>query len=357
MIPISSLRTVVVGARCSHQGIGEHVARFLAQAGAAVEAVVGTHIETASEAARNLQQRHGLRCRPYDSLEHALAEQQPDLVALCSPYRYHLDQLARVAESGAHCLCEKPLWWTDRDDPNDRPPVRPTTSRIAEEFSRRGRLLTLVTQWPCTLAAFDELHPSARKSPVESFTMFLGPHSTGLKMVIDAAPHPISMLQALLGPGRMEEVEASWQRPALDMVILRGRYVHHSGLCAFGLTFRCTPSRPRLAAYSINGARACRRIDLGELRMGSSDLRTYRMRLGDGPDPGARFVDLPDPLERLARDTVESAREASTSSAVSLRARSELLVQGLECLEVLEQAAVRALSAANPEFEPLTELL
>ena len=85
-------RVHVIGARRKRQGIGGYVAREFAKAGAEVVAVVGSTAETAREAAAGLV-GHGIVAAPWQDLAAALEAEDPDIVAICSPFRLHRKHL------------------------------------------------------------------------------------------------------------------------------------------------------------------------------------------------------------------------------------------------------------------------
>ncbi len=127
-------RVLVIGARRRRQGIGEFVARWFAARGAEICAVVGSRAESAEIARQKLASSYGIECRAYDAVETALKREEPDIVAICSPYVHHKDHLRAAAAAGAHCLCEKPLWWQkEPSDPGEE------TVRIVDAFLDRGR--------------------------------------------------------------------------------------------------------------------------------------------------------------------------------------------------------------------------
>ena len=59
---------------------------------------------------------------PPADLQEALDDPRIDAVVLCSPHRFHADQIVAAAEAGKHVFCEKPF-----------------TTTIAEADVRAGR--------------------------------------------------------------------------------------------------------------------------------------------------------------------------------------------------------------------------
>ncbi|MDH3671888.1 MAG: Gfo/Idh/MocA family oxidoreductase [Gammaproteobacteria bacterium] len=260
----------VVGARRHRQGTGEYVAREFMRCGCSVCAIVGTTRATVEAARRVLRERHGIECSGFLSLEALLENEPVDMIAVCSPANTHLPLLDLAVEARCHVFCEKPLWWTSElvHLPNARAEIREQATQLVDRCVRQGRYLTLNTQWPFTLEAFRELHPDAYgdERTVEHFSMWLSPTSGGLDMVVEAGPHLVSMLQALLGPGTLHDIQAKFKDLAglgtHAELLLTCAYKHGQGetQVEFRLT-RC-PEPPRPAGYSINGMAAERHVEL-----------------------------------------------------------------------------------------------
>lgn len=285
------VKIVVVGARSVRQGTGPFIAAGLAKAGADIAAVVGTSEQTAIEAAAGLQRDWGINTTGYASLALALEQVRPTAVALCSPWRYHAEQLQQVAQAGCHCLVEKPLAW---------PATLAQCDDLTKAFTNKNRLLQQVTQWPTTLGAFAQLHHGL-PSRIHSFTMRLSPISIGEDMITDSAPHFVSMLQALTGPGDCEDV-AIEKTP--EQLVLRCNYLHSSGATAGTLILQTCESRPRPAWYEINGLRADRRVALPQ----------YEQSLVSDE----REVGLQDPLHVVTAQFLADIQAGKTTPAVPL---------------------------------------
>jgi len=249
-------KVIIVGARRRRQGIGEFLASAFSNAGAEVTAVVGTTPETAGLAQANLLAQYGIKCTAYSSLAIALEKETPDIVALCTPFESHLEQLQLVLAAGAHCLCEKPIIWGlgARNIPE--------STQVIDNFIHNKRYLSLVTQWPYTLNSFYEIYPEQKDQPVSNFEMTLSPIRPGPDMVLDAAPHIISMLQALVGDGSIENIKSGFTENEKSLV-LDFDYKQTAGANT-RVKFRTTVCEdiPRPASYGINGHVIAREIEL-----------------------------------------------------------------------------------------------
>ena len=302
------LRVGVVGTRTVCQGIGAYVARGFARAGCEVVALVGTRPETVEQARAELSRRFGLECRGYLDVESLLAGQPLDAIAICSPPAAHRAALAAALEAGVHVLCEKPLWWEAGSA--RRPDLKAQVEALARGFLERGRLLALNAQWPATLPAYRRLHPRAEEGGLRRFAMRLSPRGETPgrgdadarqrreRLVVDAAPHAISLLQALAGHGSVEDAAASeptahGERAALDALDLRFTWATSAGRTQVELELRQCPEQPRPAGYAINDHWADREVE----------LPGYAMSLVSRERP-ARHVPLDDPLDLHVADFV-----------------------------------------------------
>jgi len=313
------LTAVVVGARRARQGIGEFVARFLHREGVAVRAVVGTRQETVNLARASLYEKYEMSCAGYTSLDEALDAARPDLVAVCSPIEAHAAHLEAVAAAGAHCLAEKPLWWGESDD------REAVTRDLVSAFVRRGRSLGQVTQWPFTLRGFYRVYPGLEGARVERFEMRLSPVVKGTRMVLDSASHPLSMLYALTGPGRVESPRAAFSGEDRSRLSLAFTYVHAAGRVDVVCRFATREKPPRPAGYAING----RAVDRGIA------LPDYRLFFASAD--GERRVEIEDPLELLVRDFVRRVRSGAPVDPEEVI----LGMRGLERLMTAAEAATR----------------
>lgn len=315
------MRVVVIGAQRRRQGIGEFVARFFEEEGATVSGIVATTAERARETCAALATRYGIRANGYGSLDAALRAEKPDAVAICSPYAVHAEHLEATARAGAHCFCEKPLWFDPALDPASE------TRRLIEPFLARELHLELVTQWPCLLEDFFALFPEERGRPVRSFSMLLCPGSAGTAMVPDAVPHPVSVLQALVGAGSVQKPRAWFLDQGLGdqgrELRIECEWRHVQGSVAVELHFATKEEAPRPASFTINGRTAHRRIV----------LPTYSMTLESEERGGApaRTRPVADPARRLVRGFLERATARTPT-------RLDLLVDGQEALLALYRA-------------------
>ncbi|NNE97868.1 MAG: Gfo/Idh/MocA family oxidoreductase [Pyrinomonadaceae bacterium] len=252
-------RVLVVGARRKRQGTGPFVARAFKQAGAEICGIVGTSENSIDEALDILSSEHDVNCPGYESLGKALEEQNPDILAICSPYEFHLEALNTAASQGIHCLCEKPLWWDEAADRKFE-----VTAKLIKAFQENGRLLETITQWPHTLETFYTIYPEEKEKPVTQFEFDLSPAKQSADMLQNSAPHLLSMLYALAGVGKIKRPEISILGGQIDHWQLTFLYEAAQTEIKTSFNLIPAPKPPRPAGYAINGKRVERKIHLPE---------------------------------------------------------------------------------------------
>ncbi|MFQ5935015.1 MAG: hypothetical protein ACE5LB_01210, partial [Acidiferrobacterales bacterium] len=183
--------------------------------------------------------------------------------------------------------------------------------RLLRRFVQQHRYLGLNTQWPFTLEAFRQLHPDAEidMGSIERFAMWLSPTSRDREMVVDSAPHLLSMLHALAGPGTLDNIRAEYR----DLPELGSRagtrlnfvYAHAHGTTNVEFSLARRLEQPRPAGYSVNGFGAQRHVALPEY------LISF---IGNG-----KKVPVRDPLASAVEDfihAVNTGRQPNRTSVV-----------------------------------------
>ncbi len=256
----------------------------LVSAGAVVPCFLSSSTETIVSAQAALLERAGTEAHGYTALDEMVEKERLDALAILSPSDTHDAYLGAAAEAGLHVLCEKPLLWGEGD-------LLARTRTRVDSFRSRGLLLAENCQWPYTLAAFRALHPDLRDGPPRSFRMRLSRDLTGLELLGDCLPHPLSVLQAL-APGEEAAVHAvRYTAHAPDLSHLQVEFEFESNGDRIEVDLDLRPSGfPRVVILVIDGRRAERRIRLPDYRMSYAD--------------GDRSVPLPDPLPQLVHEFV-----------------------------------------------------
>jgi predicted dehydrogenase len=238
-----------------------------------------------------------------------LAAERLDALAVLTPVEHHAEGLELALEHGLAALCEKPLVWGDAA-------ALAQGRGLVDAFRARGLLLVENCQWPYTLPAFEALHPGALARPARRFEMHLSPASKGERMLVDALPHFLSLLQALSGApeAAIADVRFSTRDPDASALDLRLVWKAGGGAIDASFALRASDRLPRAAGYAIDGRVAERRVALPD----------YTQLFADG----AREVPLPDPLALLLTDFVARLRGGRADPAEPAR-----IVSRLEALE------------------------
>jgi predicted dehydrogenase len=318
-------RIGILGAGRRRQGLGPFVARDLLAAGAEVPGFVVTSPESRDAVSRAWSSDLGIQPRGYLDLDSLLRSERLDALAILSPAETHEAYLEAALEASLHVLCEKPLLWA-------RPELGQAARRIADRFESRGLLLWENCQWPYTLPVFERLHPGTLDKPPRRLAIRLQPASQGAQMLGDAAPHALSLIQALLpgAAGSLEGLRFSGGRPASRKLAVAFRYRTPERELEVEIELLRSDRRPRQACLEIDGHRAERLV--------APD--GYQLSFADG----TRTVPLPDPLTLLVADFVRALALAS-------EARSQAEPSGVH------KAGERAPGSRSREIAERMELL
>ncbi len=324
-------RIAVVGARRRRQGIGAFIAARFIELGHEVCAIVGASRDGLTSASDALKRDLGVKVRGYTEVEAMFAEQDVDVLVVASPDSTHLGYLEAAVQAaagaGCHVFCEKPLWWPrDRVCPDSEAAARKTAD-LVERFDARRRTLFVNLQWPHTLSAFGALYPGSPPpaQDLERFEMRLSPESTGAQMVVDAAPHLLSMLHRLLGDGEVLNGVARYDGAGREALTLRFDYRHGHGETRVTLALKRHLGQPKPAGYSING-------DCVERRIGMPD---YLLSLASRD----RCIPMDDPLKQSVEAFLNAVRRKSSNNK---RALVSGMTQLCRLVRLSEQAGEQA---------------
>lgn len=259
-----TLKVAIVGPGRSKQGTGPFIARTFKQLGCEVEAVVSSSLASAKQAAQTLQSDYQIHCRAYENLQQLFENHSIDVVVISSPVDSHLENLNSAIQAGCHVFCEKPLWWSQAIRTKEIQSINHQATELVNSCHSNKVLLQLNTQWPYTLPTYYELYPQLKKQKsIESFAMWLSPQSQGCTMIVDAAPHLFSMLYALVGCGKINNIESNYRNanPEQDLHITFD-YLHAFGDTRVSISLLSSDTLPKPAAYAINDLRADRHVEL-----------------------------------------------------------------------------------------------
>jgi len=306
---VSELRVAVAGVVRRRQGIGEHLARFVAAHGGDVRAFLGSRPETLAEG-HDVLARHGIAAQGYCDLRELQARTPVDALVIAAPVGTHAAYLEQALELGLHVLAEKPLVGVTAQD-------AARTERVVASFAERGLILWENVQWPFTLAAYRELHPAVMSAPLRQFAMRLSPREGGaMHMLQECISHPLSLLQAVAPPtgDELRGLAFSTSDPAAERLEVSFRHPGGERGVAVRIELEACPEQPRPARYEFNGAPADRQVRMEDYAL------TFRH--------AGRSVPVPDPTSALVAAFLEAVRGGSacdqpvSGPAVSWRARA-----------------------------------
>lgn len=280
-------RVAIVGASRRRQGTGAFLARHFARLGHPPCAVLGRHEGRTQAAAKDLARQFDAPVSAYTEAGQLRAKEAIDILVIASPAQTHLHYLREAVYGPYHVFCEKPLWWPQETESISSRGLQEKTWALIKKFAACNKRLYLNQQWPFTLDAFWRLYPSLGKGSeaIKEFSMQLSPLSRGKTMLVDASPHLLSMLHALLGDGTIEQLHCL--RKNNEQCHLSFVYRHAKAQTRVHLRLQRRSKQPRPAAYAINGrwARRCVRLSDYSLSL-SNDEQTVQM-----PDPLLQSVD------------------------------------------------------------------
>ena len=248
---ITPMKVAVVGAGKQNNGIGRYISKYFHLNGSCVVAVLGTTTHSSRSAALDLS-CFGIEAAAYTSFETMILREDPDAIVIASPQETHLHFLHESIEAGLHLFCEKPFVW-----PLDQE-VSVLVEELLDRAARKGLVVCMNSQWPFCLPWYEELCGPLRPEDITGFSMYTQPPGTGLFMVPDAAPHALSMLYQVLGPGKVGGVT---MHPGSREAELCFTYHAGSGECGVSLKLVHNPRQPRDFRFGFNGRIVTRYIE------------------------------------------------------------------------------------------------
>ncbi len=220
------LRAVVIGA----SGMGKHHAKWLHQLGCEVVGFAGTSAASVERTTQLLHDIFPFEGTGYTDVARMLETEQPDVVAVASPNEYHYEHVMLALQHGAHVICEKALV-QDWDKNNDQ--LLAEAQALAQAADEAGVVTAVNTQYVAAAAAYQDLAEQVGVSELvsqpKSFFMQMesrgGAEGTDHEQIwIDLAPHPLSVLRAMVGPGQIDpesqsvRVARRWVNAHFDLI-------------------------------------------------------------------------------------------------------------------------------------------
>ena len=305
----------VIGARRNNQGTGGYIANHFHRQKCLIRAILGTGTVSTQQALQELKKRNIDACG-YTDIDDLFNNEPIDLVVIATPTCHHLEYIEKSLSYGCNVFCEKPLCHPN-DDLIIGDPVS-YTQDLLRRFKKDNLHLFINTQWPYTIDAFRKLYSEISTNPenIESFTMNLSPQSIGMTMLIDAVPHFLSMLYALLNDGELSQGRVSFNQTQTQAQVVCN-YVHSKGKTAVALHLDHSAKQPKPASYAINGYNLVRHIDMQDY---SFSFASEKKR-----------IDFPDPLELSVQNCLKNINSHFYND--------NLIISGMKHLYIINKLA------------------
>ena len=203
---MKDLKVAILGATPDH--VGYYHAREFKNAGADVIAILRSSEDGANYSARSLEEEFGIMARPYWNLERLLEETKPDAVAVCTPTYKHHEHTKLAILSGAHVLCEKPVYWDRSKTPEENLALAKELFELATQnrtfFTANTQLVYLFDEY---LKEYRRAKSNGRKFQFELVT---AGKDTGIDIPIDLLPHALSFLLRIDKKGDIKEIDGNY---------------------------------------------------------------------------------------------------------------------------------------------------
>jgi predicted dehydrogenase len=191
---MKKLQIAIIGA----SGIGKNHAKWFTKHGCNVTCFLGSSPATVQQTAALLEEKFGIRAKGFWEIDELLM-QPLDAVCVASPPALHYEHVEACLSANLPVLCEKPLVY---DGKLSSKKMNEQASELVKLADRRKVLLG--TQMQYAVIA-DHLLEMVGNAPLQRFEMIM--ETKNLKagrdfeqIWIELAPHPLSVLQQLVGP-------------------------------------------------------------------------------------------------------------------------------------------------------------
>jgi len=145
------------------------------------------------------------------------------------------------------------------------------------------------SQWPFSLASYEELCGPIEPPAVRTFSIRLSPVCSGPAMIPDSMPHVLSILHATLGEGSVSDESFSYREGSMQVGFT---YASAHGRCEVSVELVQEKRQPRSFWFGFNGRIVSRSIDRG----------SYAISFHSG----TKSLRIPDPLEDSVKDFVQA---------------------------------------------------
>jgi len=288
---MNRLKIAIIGA----SGIGKNHAKWFTKHGCNVTSFLGSSPTTVQQTTALLEEKFGVRARGFWELDELLM-QPLDAVCVASPPAFHYEHVKAALSANLPVLCEKPLVY---DGELSSEKMNDQADELVELAERRKVLLG--TQMQYAVIA-DHLLEMVGNAPLQRFEMImetknLKPGRDFEQIWIELAPHPLSVLQQLVGPHAIiENINCEISQMETTASFITNGYRRDP--VEVHITTRCAPnSAVPLRRFILNG----HNINYFGRNNEAGQFHSYLVK-------GGEEEELPDFVDLLVKNFVASCQ-------------------------------------------------
>ena len=282
-----TFQTAILGAR----GIGFFHARIFQQLGCQVSAVLGSSKLSAEKASSDLNKVYGINAKPFFILDDLILETKPDIISICTPPKFHLEQLIAALNCGISVFCEKPIFWHKGISYNE----------VINGVKRINSFSDSTFHVNTSNASFIEIIKDRipAKNSIKSFSLEFNTKGEYKyeEIACDLLPHGISILLELFGLQEITHLNHKFLKNSYYCEFKYGRY-------SIKFKFLVGKKVRKKLLFSINSHQFLRfqeNVGLTNYRVGLTDLKYNDL------------IRVEDPFEIYIKRFLESCTKKNTN--------------------------------------------
>lgn len=246
------MKVAIIGAGRNRTGIGQFIGKYFQQNGATVISVLGTTEKTAHNASSALKQ-YGIDATAYTDFDKMVEQEKPDTVVIASPTPTHYEYLIKAIEAEVHIFCEKPFIFQEKGD------IKELLENIFEMAESKNLKIAMNSQWPFSIPYYEELCGSIDSTKIDSFFIRLSPMCAEKEMIIESAPHALSILYCIFGNGKITDLNIE---PHEEKMAIKFNYSSNNKVCNVLIKLVRKEYQPRDFSFGFNDKIVKRSLDL-----------------------------------------------------------------------------------------------
>ncbi|MFD9624634.1 Gfo/Idh/MocA family protein [Peribacillus muralis] len=184
-----------------------HVSYYRTRNEVEIVAVVGPNPERTQDFAK----RNGI-ARYYTDVEEMFQAEQPDIVSVCTPNKYHYEHVIKALEHGCHVMCEKPPSISGQEARHMQDVAKENKLILAYNFHHRFADDVKIMQQKVAEGVLGDIYvvkaKALRRSGVPGWGNFTNKEAQGGGPLIDLGVHMLDAALYVLGYPKVEKVTA-----------------------------------------------------------------------------------------------------------------------------------------------------